>query len=175
MRVVLIEPGPANTPWNDVAASTLTETDQAAADDDPYAGYKASVSGSFVMATDGPLARLASDADDVAAVIVTAVTAARPRARYLINAVARTLVVSRAVLPTTAWDFVVRRMYSMPTRPADRPVDRAGLTGRPDRPGPSADHGVRRAAKILARTLGESVEPFVPVRRSGIRRQGHCS
>ncbi len=115
VRVVLIEPGPVNTPWNDVAVASLTETDRAAADDDPYAAYKASVSGSFATATAGPLARLGSEAEDVAAVIVTAVTADRPRARYLINAVARTLVVSRAVLPTRAWDFVVRRMYSMPT------------------------------------------------------------
>ena len=41
--VVLIEPGPVNTPWNDVAAATLDEGQ----DDDPYAAYKKGVTDSF--------------------------------------------------------------------------------------------------------------------------------
>ena len=50
----------------------------------------------------GPLGRLASTADDIAAVIVKAVTTGRPRTRYLINAVAKALVATRALLPDQA-------------------------------------------------------------------------
>jgi len=98
--VVLIEPGPVDTPWNQVASGSLSTAvpgagsaapgdgpDGGSASDpgDPYAAYKAAVAASFVTAQRGPLARLSSSADDIAAVITRAVTARRPRTRYLIN------------------------------------------------------------------------------------------
>ncbi len=121
--VVLIEPGPVNTPWNDVAAASLSTAVPGAGDagpgaagdgDDPYAAYKAAVAASFVTAHNGPLARLGSTADGVARVITHAVTARRPRTRYLINPVARSVVTLNRLLPGRAYDAVLRRQYKLP-------------------------------------------------------------
>jgi short-subunit dehydrogenase len=132
--VVLIEPGPVNTPWNQVAADSLStavpDTGSGAAPaggapaggstggggdpSDPYAAYKAAVAASFVTAHSGPLARLGSSADDVAAVITRAVTARRPRTRYLINPVAKSVVTLNRLLPGRAYDAVLRRQYKLP-------------------------------------------------------------
>ena len=123
--VVLIEPGPVNTPWNDVAAASLSTAvpdagpaDPGAGDgsdrEDPYAAFKAAVAASFVTAHNGPLARLGSTADDIATVITHAVTAQRPRTRYLINPVAKSVVTLNRLLPGRAYDAVVRRQYKLP-------------------------------------------------------------
>jgi len=119
--VVLIEPGPVRTPWNDVAAGSVSASTVAASaagsngnGADPYAGFKDAVTAAFSTATDGPLARFSSSADDIAKVITRAVTARRPRTRYLINPVARTTVTLRRWLPDRAYDAVLRRQYHLP-------------------------------------------------------------
>jgi len=116
--VVLIEPGPVRTPWNDVAASSVAASTAGSNGNgngaDPYAGFKDAVTAAFSTATDGPLARFSSSADDVAKVITRAVTARRPRTRYLINPVARTTVTLRRWLPDRAYDAVLRRQYHLP-------------------------------------------------------------
>jgi len=111
--VVLIEPGPVKTPWNDVAAASVTAA-ESADDADPYAEYKAAVTASFATATTGPLARLASSPEDIAAVIARAVTTRRPRTRYLINPIAKASVAMKAVLPDRAHDAALRRQYGLP-------------------------------------------------------------
>ncbi len=121
--VVLIEPGPVRTPWNDIAMNSMApatggdtdvSADDARADADPYDAYKKAVAGSFETAQNGPIARLGSTADDIAEVIVKAVSAERPRTRYLINAAARTLVATRALLPTRLSDKVLSLQYGLP-------------------------------------------------------------
>jgi len=110
--VVLIEPGPVKTPWNEVAAGSLGDASVPGAD--PYAAYKDAVGASFAMAASGPLARLGSDAQDIARVITRAVTAQRPRTRYLINPVAKGVVTMSRLLPGRAYDAVIRRQYRLP-------------------------------------------------------------
>jgi len=132
--VVLIEPGPVKTPWNDVAAGSLsTATAPAAAgtagaagadaaaaggasgaDGDAYREYKAAVGASFGRAQAGLFGRLGSTPEDIAKVITQAVTARRPRARYLINPVAKSLVAMNRVLPARAYDSMLRRQYGLP-------------------------------------------------------------
>jgi short-subunit dehydrogenase len=123
--VVLIEPGPVRTPWNDVAASSVAAgsgngtgngsgSGSGNGAEDPYAAYKDAVTAAFGTATQGPLARFSSSAEDVGAVIARAVTARRPRTRYLINPVARTTVTLRRWLPDRAYDAVLRRQYHLP-------------------------------------------------------------
>jgi short-subunit dehydrogenase len=115
--VVLIEPGPVRTPWNDVAAGSVAASAERSNgngnDADPYAGFKDAVTAAFSTATDGPLARFSSSADDIAKVITRAVTVRRPRTRYLINPVARTTVTLRRWLPDRAYDAVLRRQYHL--------------------------------------------------------------
>jgi len=132
--VVLIEPGPVKTPWNDVAAGSLSTAAQPgagadgagadgngaadgagpAADGDAYREYKAAVGASFGRAHAGLFGRLGSTPEDIAKVITQAVTARRPRARYLINPVAKTLVAMNRVLPARAYDSMLRRQYGLP-------------------------------------------------------------
>ena len=113
IEVVLIEPGPVKTPWNEVAAGSLGEA-TVGSGTDPYAAYKAAVGVSFSRAASGPLARLGSDAQDIARVITRAVTAQRPRTRYLINPVAKGVVTMSRLLPGRAYDAVIRRQYGLP-------------------------------------------------------------
>jgi short-subunit dehydrogenase len=126
--VVLIEPGPVKTPWNDVAAASLSAAgpagpagpdgpdgpDGPVADGDPYATYKAAVGASFARTQAGLVGRLGSTSEDIAKVITQAVTARRPRPRYLINPVAKSLVAMNQVLPARAYDAVMRRQYGLP-------------------------------------------------------------
>ena len=132
--VVLIEPGPVKTPWNEVAAASLSTAVPAAVDasaantgaagagaaagstdaSDPYAAYKAAVGASFTTAQTGMLSRLGSTPEDIAKVITRAVTARRPRTRYLINPVAKSLVAANRLLPGRAYDAVLRRQYGLP-------------------------------------------------------------
>ena len=134
--VVLIEPGPVKTPWNDVAAGSLSTATApaaagaapagaagagaapaggaAAADGDAYREYKAAVGASFGRAQAGLFGRLGSTPEDIAKVITQAVTARRPRARYLINPVAKSLVAMNRVLPARAYDSMLRRQYGLP-------------------------------------------------------------
>ena len=130
--VVLIEPGPVKTPWNDVAAASIptdqtgtdqtgtdqTGTDQTGTDQtgngDPYAAYKTAVGASFGRTQTGLLGRFGSTSEDIAKVITHAVTVQRPRARYLINPVAKSLVAAGRVLPPRAYDSMLRRQYGLP-------------------------------------------------------------
>ena len=132
--VVLIEPGPVKTPWNDVAAASLATAGAppaamaVAADGpdgaapgqgpatsgDPYREYKAAVGASFGRTQAGLIGRFGSTSDDVAKVITQAVSARRPRARYLINPVAKSLVAMNRVLPARAYDSMLRRQYRLP-------------------------------------------------------------
>jgi len=124
--VVLIEPGPVKTPWNDVAAASLATAgaEPAGADHpddaddvapgDPYREYKAAIGASFGRTQAGLVGRFGSTSDDIAKVIAQAVTVRRPRARYLINPVAKSLVAVNRVLPARAYDSVLRRQYGLP-------------------------------------------------------------
>jgi short-subunit dehydrogenase len=112
--VVLIEPGPVRTPWNAVAASSVAAANKPTDGADPYAGYKSAVSASFASVTSGPMVRFGSSAEEVARVMTKAVTAGRPRTRYLINGVARSLVAMKRWLPDRVHDAVLRRQYGLP-------------------------------------------------------------
>ena len=120
IQVVLIEPGPVKTPWTDTAAGSLADAAGGSAADgggggDPYAAYKAAVGVSFGRTTSGFVARLGSDAQDIAKVITRAATARRPHTRYLINPVARGVVALNQLLPGRVYDAVIRRQYGLPS------------------------------------------------------------
>jgi hypothetical protein len=114
------------TPWNDVAAASLVTAGGGPAAEvgpsgaapatsgDPYREYKAAVGASFGRAQAGLVGRFGSTSDDIAKVITQAVTARRPRARYLINPVAKSLVAMNRVLPARTCDSVLRRQYGLP-------------------------------------------------------------
>jgi NAD(P)-dependent dehydrogenase (short-subunit alcohol dehydrogenase family) len=110
--VVLVEPGFIRTGFAEAAAISLVGEPVAG---DPYAAFTAGVLASTRGVYDkGPLSRLGGTPDDVARVVLEAVTAARPRARYPVTASARLLLALRTVLPDRAWDAFLARQFVRP-------------------------------------------------------------
>jgi NAD(P)-dependent dehydrogenase (short-subunit alcohol dehydrogenase family) len=112
IRVVLIEPGAVRTRF--LANSELHKPGDPGDDGNgPYAMYKANVDKMTARAHhDGAHAVL--DPDDVAKVIVRAVTAPHPKARYRVGSQARLAPVARRVLGDRGWDAFMRRMVPFP-------------------------------------------------------------
>jgi len=109
IQVTLIEPGAVRTRF-----MANSELHQAADDvDSPYAVYKANVAKMAAHAhRDG--ARGVLEADDVAAVILKAVTTPRPKARYKAGSQARLAPVARRILGDRGWDAFMRRLVPFP-------------------------------------------------------------
>jgi NAD(P)-dependent dehydrogenase (short-subunit alcohol dehydrogenase family) len=109
IRVTLVQPGAVRTRF-----MANSEPHQPAADgDSPYAVYKANVAKMAARAhRDG--ARGVLEAPDVAAVILKAVTAPRPKARYKAGAQARLAPVARRILGDRGWDAFMRRLVPFP-------------------------------------------------------------
>jgi NAD(P)-dependent dehydrogenase (short-subunit alcohol dehydrogenase family) len=120
--VVLIEPGFVRTGFADAAAASMDASmdatageDSPTSDPDPYAAFIAGVLASTrTVYQRGTLAKLAGTPDDVAGVVLEAVTAARPKARYPVTASARVLRALRVALPDRAWDAVMARSFVQP-------------------------------------------------------------
>ena len=110
IRVCLIEPGAVRTRF--MVNSELHKPDGSG--ESPYAAYIASVAKMAAHAhREG--ARGVLDAGDVAAVILRAVTASRPKARYKVGPQARLAPVARRLLGDRGWDAFMRRMVPFPT------------------------------------------------------------
>jgi NAD(P)-dependent dehydrogenase (short-subunit alcohol dehydrogenase family) len=109
IRVTLIQPGAVRTRFMANSESHQPEGDV----DSPYAVYKANVAKMAAHAhRDGAQGVL--EADDVAAVILKAVTASRPKARYKAGSQARLAPVARRVLGDRGWDAFMRRLVPFP-------------------------------------------------------------
>lgn len=108
--VTLIQPGAVRTRF-----MANSELHQPAGDaDSPYAVYKANVAKMAAHAhRDGAPGVL--EADDVAAVILKAVTASRPKARYKAGSQALLAPVARRVLGDRGWDAFMRRVVPFPS------------------------------------------------------------
>jgi short-subunit dehydrogenase len=109
IRVTLVQPGAVRTRF-----MANSEPHQPADDgDSPYAVYKANVAKMAARAhREG--ARGVLGADDVAAVVLKAVTAPRAKARYKAGSQARLALVARRVLGDRGWDAFMRRLVPFP-------------------------------------------------------------
>jgi NAD(P)-dependent dehydrogenase (short-subunit alcohol dehydrogenase family) len=109
IRVALIQPGAVRTRFMANSELHLPADDV----DSPYATYKANVTKMAARAhRDGAPGVL--EADDVAAVILKAVTAPRPKARYKAGSQARLAPVARHILGDRGWDAFMRRLVPFP-------------------------------------------------------------
>jgi NADP-dependent 3-hydroxy acid dehydrogenase YdfG len=114
IHVVVIEPGLIRTAFSDAVTTALGNVD-----DGPYRHFHAEVGRMTREAsTQGASAKLAGTADDVAAVIERAITAARPRTRYAVTPSARVFMTLRRLLGDRGWDWFLRRSFP---RPGARP------------------------------------------------------
>jgi NAD(P)-dependent dehydrogenase (short-subunit alcohol dehydrogenase family) len=109
IRVALIEPGAVRTRF--LANSELHKPEDDG--DGPYAVFKTNV-GKMTARAHRDGARGVLEPGDVAEVIVKAVTARRPKARYKVGSQARLAPVARRVLGDRGWDAFMRRMVPFP-------------------------------------------------------------
>ncbi|MDQ6728061.1 MAG: SDR family NAD(P)-dependent oxidoreductase [Actinomycetota bacterium] len=119
--VVLIEPGFIRTGFSGAAAATMAPGDDPRsgaggdAAGDPYRAFSAAVLASTrTVCERGLVARLGGGPDDVAKIVLEAITADPPRARYPVTASARLLHALRRVLPDRAWDAFLARQFVRP-------------------------------------------------------------
>jgi hypothetical protein len=83
--------------------------------DGPYADFNARVAQATTGAYEsGPLARLGGPPESVAKVIERAISAKRPRPRYVVTPSARILIAQRRLLQDRGWDAVMRSQFPQP-------------------------------------------------------------
>jgi NAD(P)-dependent dehydrogenase (short-subunit alcohol dehydrogenase family) len=110
--VVIVQPGIIRTGFAEAATSAMSEATEQAG---PYGAFNAALAESTVSVFEkGPLARLGGEPDVVAATIERAITAKRPRARYLVTPSARILKTQRRLMPDRAWDAMMRTQFRQP-------------------------------------------------------------
>jgi NAD(P)-dependent dehydrogenase (short-subunit alcohol dehydrogenase family) len=104
IKVVIIEPGPIITEWNEIARDSLLEMSGSG----DYAAYAKKAHAVLVQA-DKP--GRASRPETVAKKIRKAATKKRPAARYPVGRGAGTITTSRDLTPDAIFDQVISRMY----------------------------------------------------------------
>jgi NAD(P)-dependent dehydrogenase (short-subunit alcohol dehydrogenase family) len=109
--VVIIEPGPIRTEWGAISAQKLRQASIGTAYQE-QAATMAAVLESF--------SGLASPPMVIADTIARAVTARRPRTRYVAGRGARVIVTARQVLPDRAFDALIASGYRMAGKWATR-------------------------------------------------------
>lgn len=105
--VVIIEPGIIRSSFGDAANATITDEEKAG----PYSQFNDRVRRLVDNAYSGPLSRAAASPDAVAKTIEKAVTARRPRTRYVITAGARGIILMKRLLPDRGFDAALRPFY----------------------------------------------------------------
>ena len=116
VAVVLVEPGPVSTAFGDTAVGTIDAAAAEAPDevDDAYSGFRRALAVRYAQAYDGSRMRLASSPDAVARVIVRTVRVRRPRSRYTVGPVAKTMIGLRRFAPSPVFDAVIRSSFPVP-------------------------------------------------------------
>lgn len=109
--VVVVLPGIVRTNFGDTALATVTETDG------PYASFHQGLEKTFHSAYEGPLSRFGVGTESVAKTIAKAVSARRPRTRYVVPVAIRVMLLVRRLLPDRAFDVLLRTGYSPPEKP----------------------------------------------------------
>lgn len=111
--VIIIEPGAIKTEFGNTAIAKVNAIGGSA----DYADFREVLKQNIRGAYEGPMAAFAVGPEAVAKVIDKAITASRPRTRYVITLGARMLMGMRRVLPDRAFDAFLRTQFR-PPRPA---------------------------------------------------------
>lgn len=101
--VVIIQPGPIRTEWNTISRRSAEEYSGAG----PYAEQARALVRNYERVDDSAAS---GTPEDVAATIVRAATAKRPKTRYATPASAKIVVAARRLLPDRVMDLVLRRL-----------------------------------------------------------------
>lgn len=109
--VVVIEPGAIRTAFGDTAIARVEALDGSP----DYARFRAALKENIRNIYEGPLAKLtAVGPEPVAAIIERALTASRPKTRYVITAGAKMLLGLRRLMPDRAFDLFLRTQFPVP-------------------------------------------------------------
>ncbi|MGH3432153.1 MAG: SDR family NAD(P)-dependent oxidoreductase [Thermocrispum sp.] len=120
IHVSAVEPGPISTPFAVKANATFPPPAASGA----YRRFHTDVAARLEAAYQPRAANLVLSPEAVARAIERAARAARPRARYPVGAMSRTLVTLNGLLPEAALDAVVRSRFPVPVPvPAERYED----------------------------------------------------
>jgi NAD(P)-dependent dehydrogenase (short-subunit alcohol dehydrogenase family) len=109
--VIIIEPGPIKTEFGDTAIARVAALGGPAS---PYKEFLTVLQRQIRDAYEGPMGRLAADADAVAKAIETAITASRPKTRYVITVAAHVMMGLRRWVGDRGWDAVMRTQFPTP-------------------------------------------------------------
>ena len=110
--VMIIEPGLIKTEFSTAATSALGEGAQPSG---PYADFNAKLAkATHDTYESGPLLKLGGPPEAVAKVIEKAITARRPKARYLVTPSAHLLVNQRRLMTDRMWDGMMRTQFPQP-------------------------------------------------------------
>lgn len=105
IRVIVVEPAATKT---DFARTSVKKLRTYARDDSPYAAFYARADAIVAQSE-----RTATDPAHVVRVIERAITAPRPRARYVVPFAGRVMVALFAWLPTAVLDWVLSRVFGL--------------------------------------------------------------
>jgi len=112
VEVVVVEPGLIRTGFAETAVGSMGEDGGG-----PYAGFEAGVARATRNNYErGPLARLGGGPETVAETVERAISAPRPRTRYIVTPSAKLLIRTRKLLPDRTWDGLLRFFYPQPGR-----------------------------------------------------------
>jgi NAD(P)-dependent dehydrogenase (short-subunit alcohol dehydrogenase family) len=111
--VIIIEPGPIRTEWNEISRDSLLEASRGGVyEEQAERVHHVMARADRRVSSSGP--------DVVAKKIVAAVLANTPRARYPVGRGAGSIVRARRLLPDAAFDYVVKGMYGVRGRSGRR-------------------------------------------------------
>jgi NADP-dependent 3-hydroxy acid dehydrogenase YdfG len=114
--VSIIEPGLITTEFGNTAAGSLEGTGEAMDSDDAYATFNGTVGAATKAVYEGPMRHLGGGPDAVAKAIEKAITARRPKTRYVVTPSARLAILQRKLLPDRAWDAAMKTQFPAPGR-----------------------------------------------------------
>jgi len=112
--VSIIEPGLITTEFGNVAAGSLEGTGEGAESGDAYAKFNATVGAATKAVYEGPMRHLGGGPETVARAVEKALTARRPKTRYVVTPSARLAMFQRRILPDRAWDAAMRSQFPAP-------------------------------------------------------------
>ncbi len=112
--VAIVEPGLITTEFGNTAAGSLEGTGKAMDGDDAYAKFNGTVGAATKAVYEGPMRHLGGGPDAVAKAIERAITARRPKTRYVVTPSARLAILQRRLLPDRAWDAAMKTQFPTP-------------------------------------------------------------
>jgi NAD(P)-dependent dehydrogenase (short-subunit alcohol dehydrogenase family) len=111
IEVILIEPGLIRSGFSTVAVAAMTKNESGDVYDRFHEAVAKATTDSYEK---GPLARLAGEPNDVAKVVLKALTKKHPRARYTVSASAKLLLAQKKLLTDRGWDRFLRANFPEP-------------------------------------------------------------